>query len=1177
MTERGVRGITRAAKAQTWALLGRPLRANPPPSPVAASAQRIRRHIPGGCSMTLWSTLASTLNPTSPVGSPTNNQTRTPRNSPPPPPTIAPPAAEFEFYDPRGLGAKEPSAADASMESTAAIPSSLPASPTPSTRAALDSASPGVPLNLTRVQRHPSTRARDAFTRLRIGSFGNASRPSDLSSLDASNNSQRTLSPEDIGRSHSRSDRGSADSSLDGMTSAVGERQRESSAPPAIGASPAAAFLSSFSPSSSTSLSKQNTPTSLPGSRDLNFKRNQSRNHPHFAMLPPQGDQEGFVLPLMTAQLGDDEDDAPGSSGNGAQDKGEWILGGELGSGGMGLVREAIWKPLADDQHPVEKRKRRRKVAVKIVKRSFSGGSSSTAGAGAALEAFGFGHREGAPGSGRPLPGTRAASFQFTQPNPRASASSSGLRNPSKDRLLETADGLSGGSLERNRSSSSPTKPPPHLFPPPSSSSATGSLSPIEQSPLPSPGLTSPANTGILDIEPSPEQTLLNALLERELNLWAHVTSPMPPLGTRSGTRCHPNIVPLLATAETDEHSYILMPLCDGGSLLAYLNSPTHTRDEVPQDLALIDARPDHSSRERSSSQSTSRSRDRGLRGRNTLPRTKPRSSLPFASSTSSSPSQSTRTSRFLSPPVAPQERALNLLKAGDAFSQIVEGLKWLHQEKGVVHKDLKLENLLSRWESEDYSSDEESETASEMTQARGRAQEIASASWQKSWKRVWKVADFGLSDIIPKSPQKTTQRAKQQSKKSLPALGVQPLSTLSRGGSLSRPNGAHHAHAHLSHTVGPGAISGQTLPNHLPALVAASTNSASPDLSAHLHPIGSLPYSAPEALRSPIPILDPSVDIWALGCILYAMIEGVLPIWDELEFRLRTRLIKGEWELPENLKSREGDSEEITREKEMVLEVIKGCLNTDVEQRWTIEKVASSPWLDMVKKREARRKADARAERQRKRQILRKLTIPTRTQNVSDDIEMHDAVFDLPPSPARGRSSTRALLPPPFLSSLSSSTTSSTAASASTSTSRSSSSRSLSRSTSHANGRRSPVAADSPTCLSPAISHSPSHPALRRPSRSTSRSSAYAHQGVDSKTQNDERKERGRSQRRLRWDEEKETTRRKRSESRDAFEGAIEGVTARGRSNSRGSVVSKSAGKSRDRGERLETVGEPY
>ncbi|GAA6062560.1 hypothetical protein JCM10212_004121 [Sporobolomyces blumeae] len=1200
------------------------------------------------------------------------------------------------------------------LSSTTAVPTkipgvpSLPPSPTPLARSPPE-ASPSYGIPLPRpgansgLQRQPSARAKDAFSRLRIGSFGTSpsngstsgaidgmvespSATTAYSGFPSSYTSNRALSPEDLGRvsgetaaegdmsaSFVSTASGSSRGAVKGPAFASSNNPLSSSVGP--GMSPAASFLSAFSP-----------PTSVTGGEGLTGAGSARRvlggggsNQP-FRLLPPSGDEEGFVLPIEA------ESDADGREG-------EWVLGRELGSGGMGVVREAIWRrkePKAKSRgaSPVRSRAKlettqgRKRIAVKIVRRDLA--ASGPAAAGSALEAFGLSppHRAsgnasasalpGGGGSVRPFPGSRAASFN--QP-------SSSLRNPSRDRILGTSSSSPTGnlspssvtSLERNRSTSSPIRPPQSLVsgPPAALSlaghdgfgpgSRPGTLSPIEQSPLPSPGLVTPAggpgresplapangvepSSGSTQphhahslpppFEPSPEQTLLDSLLHRELTLWSQLTSLSNPP--------HRNLVPLLSTARTDDFEYILMPLCDGGSLLSYLNATDRVERDVPPRYLADGTRVGAGDETEEDETDSSLSRERPGRrsnGRNTFPTaaggSRPRASFPFATtatpthgtqSAQSSPvSSSGKRSRLISPPPSSasatsdsdEDRGLPLAQAGEIFGEIVAGLKWLHEEARVVHKDLKLENLLSCWEVSgrddpdgeardgfDGDDDDVFDDDEDVEMGEGRGQGVRPVKIE----RVWKIADFGLSETIPPPATPTPAVPPSNSKSTTAGIksvkGVQPLSSLARGGSLSRPHLHHHASSHLSASVGPSNSS--TKAPAAPNPHAGLPHTPSPpstDLTAHLHPIGSLPYSSPESLRSPIPIIDPSVDVWALGCVLYALVQGVLPIWDEWEYRLRARLVKGEWEVPVNLAPTLPGRVDATgrpvrlnpeheKEKEAALEVLKGCLEKDVARRWTAGQVAASDWLRVVRERRETRRHEEQAEearrRARRRSLRLKLKVQTqqalhpRRDSDSGDVEMGlrspaSISTGLPPSPARGRPSHRPL---PLLSSFSSTTSSNAASSsASTSTSRSSS-RSISV------HRPSPVSHDSPSSLH-SLSHGGPPPAsnpstLRRPSRSTSRSSAYAHQGVDPTTQTNELKERGRSQRRLRWDEEKETSRRRRSESRDALSLDSAGAVGddRGRSSSRGSRgrPPSGAGKSRDRtGERLESVREPY
>ncbi|KAI5949939.1 hypothetical protein KGF57_004449 [Candida theae] len=62
-----------------------------------------------------------------------------------------------------------------------------------------------------------------------------------------------------------------------------------------------------------------------------------------------------------------------------------------------------------------------------------------------------------------------------------------------------------------------------------------------------------------------------------------------------------------------------------------------------------------------------------------------------------------------------------------------------------------------------------------------------------------------------------------------------------------------------------------------------------------HSH-IGSLPYASPELLQPSPPPLGPSADIWALGVLMYALCVGKLPFQHQYEPRLRAMITAGKY-----------------------------------------------------------------------------------------------------------------------------------------------------------------------------------------------------------------------------------------------------------------------------------------
>lgn len=125
----------------------------------------------------------------------------------------------------------------------------------------------------------------------------------------------------------------------------------------------------------------------------------------------------------------------------------------------------------------------------------------------------------------------------------------------------------------------------------------------------------------------------------------------------------------------------------------------------------------------------------------------------------------------------------------------------------------------------------------------------------------------------------------------------------------------------------------------------------------------GSLAYAAPEVLRSPIGINDPSTDMWALGVILYALLCNRLPFSDTYTPRLQMRIIKGQYEMPpclEGVKKKnpnaffvpEDDDDDDTHDPvtRQLLTLVKNCLEgllcVKIESRWTIRQLIESPFL---------------------------------------------------------------------------------------------------------------------------------------------------------------------------------------------------------------------------------------
>ncbi|KAL4401443.1 protein kinase [Malassezia pachydermatis] len=143
--------------------------------------------------------------------------------------------------------------------------------------------------------------------------------------------------------------------------------------------------------------------------------------------------------------------------------------------------------------------------------------------------------------------------------------------------------------------------------------------------------------------------------------------------------------------------------------------------------------------------------------------------------------------------------------------------------------------------------------------------------------------------------------------------------------------------------------------------------------------PCGTVAYVAPELISymDLEPYLEDSVpshnrpslppdmpvfarDMWALGCILYALLAGQLPFMDGIQSRMIRRISNGDYEMPYRLLS---DSERENRQGEPnwnnndnepegsrseARQVLEHLLDTNPRTRWTIDDLCQSRWLSL-------------------------------------------------------------------------------------------------------------------------------------------------------------------------------------------------------------------------------------
>lgn len=284
-----------------------------------------------------------------------------------------------------------------------------------------------------------------------------------------------------------------------------------------------------------------------------------------------------------------------------------------------------------------------------------------------------------------------------------------------------------------------------------------------------------------------------------------------------------------------------------------------------------------------------------------------------------------------------------------ECVKQIVEALNYMHEELGIVHGDLKLENVLV----DDLRPD-----------------------------HIFMVlCDFGMSRVFRPRISRTLSRRGEgdfsvRSKSSFastrrPLDGPDTKNTKALFRDDSKIETSHLLYKRgspvfsLSRTSSGSSLCNFHEFNSKDTNLAAQAETDLP----HLH-IGLLPYASPELLLPLPPPLGPSADIWALGILIYTMVTGRLPFQHSYEPRLRAMIAAGKYNTLDLLRatltefvtstetpsssfedmSRKSQIEELKKkwlnynreEYAWLNQVVESCLRKDITRRWDLHTVTS-------------------------------------------------------------------------------------------------------------------------------------------------------------------------------------------------------------------------------------------
>jgi len=99
--------------------------------------------------------------------------------------------------------------------------------------------------------------------------------------------------------------------------------------------------------------------------------------------------------------------------------------------------------------------------------------------------------------------------------------------------------------------------------------------------------------------------------------------------------------------------------------------------------------------------------------------------------------------------------------------------------------------------------------------------------------------------------------------------------------------------------------------------------------------PCGTPGYVAPEILKSEA--YGPAVDVWSIGVILYILLCGFPPFYDETAAGLYDQIKKGKYDFPDPYWTDISDSAK---------DLVKCLLCVDPKKRYTTDQVLTHPWL---------------------------------------------------------------------------------------------------------------------------------------------------------------------------------------------------------------------------------------
>ncbi|KAK4502936.1 hypothetical protein PRZ48_006363 [Zasmidium cellare] len=102
---------------------------------------------------------------------------------------------------------------------------------------------------------------------------------------------------------------------------------------------------------------------------------------------------------------------------------------------------------------------------------------------------------------------------------------------------------------------------------------------------------------------------------------------------------------------------------------------------------------------------------------------------------------------------------------------------------------------------------------------------------------------------------------------------------------------------------------------------------------------IGTLEYASPKGLSVNRKLFETAGDVWAFGVIVYAICTGDLPFKHSMPSKTAELILRADWDETALREAAAGGGD--------VIDLVKGCLEKEIDIRFTISDALRSPWFE--------------------------------------------------------------------------------------------------------------------------------------------------------------------------------------------------------------------------------------